>query len=102
MYWHIIDVYIVVLSTPQGDSGGPLVATKNGVDVQVGVVSWGIGCGNEDFPGVYSRVSSAYVWIRNEVCDTSKNPPASFNCGGGGTSGSGTSSSGAGKIQSYD
>ena len=84
-----------MLSTPQGDSGGPLVATKNGVDVQVGVVSWGIGCGNEDFPGVYSRVSSAYVWIRNEVCDTSKNPPASFNCGGGGTSGSGTSSSGA-------
>ena len=60
------------------------------MDVQVGVVSWGIGCGNEDFPGVYSRVSSAYVWIRNKVCDTSKNPPASFNCGGGGTSGSGS------------
>lgn len=69
---------------PQGDSGGPLSVTNGGVDIQVGVVSWGIGCGTEDFPGVYSRVSSAYPWIRSVVCDNSKNPPASFNCGGGG------------------
>jgi secreted trypsin-like serine protease len=45
----------------QGDSGGPLVLkSSQGADVQVGVVSWGYGCADEDFPGVYSRVSSAY------------------------------------------
>ncbi|KAK4878748.1 hypothetical protein RN001_011254 [Aquatica leii] len=36
-----------------GDSGGPLV--MNGV--QIGIVSWGIGCADSDFPGVYSKIS---------------------------------------------
>ena len=53
----------------QGDSGGPLVLkSTQGADVQVGVVSWGYGCAHEDFPGVYSRVSSAYDWIREVTC----------------------------------
>jgi hypothetical protein len=93
--------YILVSSLPKGDSGGPLIATANGVDVQVGIVSWGIGCGREAFPGVYSRVSSAYDWIRNKVCDNSKSPPASFNCGSGGTSGLDSSSSSAGENNDW-
>ena len=54
----------------QGDSGGPLVVGGGGggPDVQIGVVSWGIGCGEEEFPGVYARVSRAYDWILGEVC----------------------------------
>lgn len=69
----------------QGDSGGPLVIkgrdSRGADDVQVGVVSWGIGCADSTFPGVYARVSSSYPWIRSEVCNKSINPPSSFNCG---------------------
>lgn len=60
-------------ATCQGDSGGPLV-DENGV--QVGVVSWGEGCGSVDFPGVYSRVSSVQDWIQDQVCRWSCSPPS--------------------------
>ena len=40
----------------QGDSGGPLYDKEN--DVMVGIVSWGYGCGNPVYPGVYSRIEA--------------------------------------------
>lgn len=67
----------------QGDSGGPLVLKgSNGFpDVQVGVVSWGFGCADDDFPGIYTRISHFYDWIVSEVCRYSIDPPAEFGCG---------------------
>ncbi|KAL7483435.1 hypothetical protein ACHAW6_009081 [Cyclotella cf. meneghiniana] len=66
----------------QGDSGGPLIRRGDDAadDVQVGVVSWGLGCAMETFPGVYSRISAEYEWIRSSVCEISKFPPTSFGC----------------------
>ena len=47
----------------QGDSGGPLVINTGSGIQQVGIVSWGIGCAAESYPGVYTRVSVYKEWI---------------------------------------
>lgn len=66
-------------------TGGPLVEEGTDGPNLIGVVSWGYGCANPDFPGVYARVSSAYQWIRDEVCQRSSYPPEDFQCGSAST-----------------
>lgn len=64
----------------RGDSGGPLLRQDvlQGEDIQVGIVSWGRGCAL--YPGVYSRISDGYDWIREQVCLHSAFPPTYMNC----------------------
>lgn len=88
-----------------GDSGGPLFleGSSTSADELVGIVSWGISCADEDYPGVYTRVSYYYDWIVDTMCDLNSDPsglPAGVTCsnsnGGGSSSGSsGSSSSGS-------
>ena len=46
-----------------GDSGGPIVINRGGQIVQLGSVSWGIGCARPDKYGVYADVAALSGWI---------------------------------------
>lgn len=54
-----------VVDSCQGDSGGPAVAYVRGEadPLLVGIISWGVKCGDKSFPGVYTRVASFSGWI---------------------------------------
>jgi hypothetical protein len=52
--------------------------------LEVGIVSWGEDCADAIFPGVASRVSESYEWIRRRVCSidgTNNQIPENFDCG---------------------
>jgi secreted trypsin-like serine protease len=54
-----------------GDSGGPLVhRPPEGEPVQIGIVSWGLGCARRDAPGIYVRVAHYKDWIVSITSDT--------------------------------
>ncbi|XP_029795849.1 tissue-type plasminogen activator isoform X3 [Suricata suricatta] len=51
----------------QGDSGGPLVCMKDNHMTLVGIISWGLGCGQKDVPGVYTKVTNYLDWIQDNM-----------------------------------
>ena len=57
----------------QGDSGGPafircdVPSLKGTADIVIGLVSWGFGCADPQFPGVYARLSSAVDFVAEIV-----------------------------------
>lgn len=50
-----------------GDSGGPLMIVQNKVWYALGIVSYGIGCGREGWPGIYTNISSYTKWIDKKI-----------------------------------
>ena len=51
-----------------GDSGGPLVLCHSDVSCTlVGVASWGVGCADNKYPGVYTRIGNFAQWITDIV-----------------------------------
>ncbi|GAX09771.1 hypothetical protein FisN_11Lh255 [Fistulifera solaris] len=60
-----------------GDSGGPLLVA--GTNLQVGIVSVGIGCARVNTSAIYTKVSAYDEFIQNGICELSSFPPA--RCG---------------------
>ncbi|XP_055599763.1 trypsin 3A1-like [Uranotaenia lowii] len=46
-----------------GDSGGPFVLNRE----LVGIVSWGVGCADGRYPGVYTNVLEVKDWIKSHI-----------------------------------
>ena len=59
----------------QGDSGGPL-AVRNAANTKwllIGATSWGYGCADVNYPGVWSKVSYVLDWIDANADTNSEN-----------------------------
>lgn len=67
----------------QGDSGGPIFYRCDNTeeDVLVGLVSWGIGCAQANFPGVYASVSGGDSFLKSNVAGLATPPPVDDPCG---------------------
>ncbi len=55
------------VDTCAGDSGGPLYILQSGEPVQVGITSFGNGCAQPDFYGIYTNVSHYIPWLADYI-----------------------------------
>ncbi|XP_020281678.1 serine protease 42-like isoform X2 [Pseudomyrmex gracilis] len=56
--------------TCKGDGGSPLICPLLNDPkkyVQVGIVAWGLGCGDDGIPGVYANIAYARQWIDEQM-----------------------------------
>lgn len=54
----------------KGDGGGPLVCPDPENPqryIQTGIVAWGIGCAEQNIPGVYANVMKFRTWIDDQM-----------------------------------
>ena len=51
---------------------GPMVSNIKGKAKLVGVTSWGFGCANKNYPGIYTNVANVKQWILKTITDSSK------------------------------
>lgn len=51
----------------QGDSGGPLIIKEGSKSKLIGIVSWGAGCAEPQFPGVYTSIKNYIQWIKKKT-----------------------------------
>ena len=57
-----------------GDSGGPLLIEENNEQVQVGITSFGIGCAEPLFYGIYTDVSHFLPWLSQFIAVPQQSP----------------------------
>ena len=51
----------------QGDSGGALICELDGQAILAGIVSFGTGCAEPEYPGVYARTTAVLSWIKSNM-----------------------------------
>jgi secreted trypsin-like serine protease len=61
------DVPDYLKDTCWGDSGGPLAINDGSRYLLAGVTSWGNGCAEPGYPGIYARVTTYLSWIDTYV-----------------------------------
>lgn len=64
----------LISALPQGDSGGPLVCMIDKRMTLLGIISWGLGCGQKDVPGIYTKVTNYLNWIQDNMKQWQRKP----------------------------
>merc|ERR550539_89249 len=67
----------------QGDSGGPMVYEDGGRWFLIGATSWGRGCANPSYPGVWARIAHHQDWVRSYIGGSGPSPSPSPSPPGG-------------------
>lgn len=64
----LLFITLTIFFLLQGDSGGPLVIARDeNIWYVIGIVSWGMDCGKENKPGIYTKVTLYRDWIKSKT-----------------------------------